>query len=261
MNQTNISTYGLGRGHLERHLRVRRLLRVAHAAGVLRLASARRTRSPRSARGGGTTSRATSPNWSSRVIVTFGYATFCARAEARGRSGTGASPRRRTEASGSPARAGARTSPARPSRCLPVGLVAAAVRGLADRDVGERVARLDALVGGHVELRVDRRADDLRAVELRRQEQLEVRLVPDRAARHRRRSRRACRCSAPRACARSASGCSGSSAGRFGVLPPFAHFGVPRDRDHAPAGRSAAPCARARRGRSAGTRGRRRSSG
>ena len=64
-------------------------------------------------------------------------------------------------------------------------LVTAARRGLADRDLGQRVARLDAGIGRLEELRVVRGADDLLADELRRQEQLQVRLVPDRPERHR----------------------------------------------------------------------------
>ena len=63
-------------------------------------------------------------------------------------------------------------------------VVVPAVRGLAGRDERVLVARLDPLVGGHEELRVDARADDLRAAELRRQEELQVRLVPDREPSH-----------------------------------------------------------------------------
>src|SRR5207253_1204576 len=59
-------------------------------------------------------------------------------------------------------------------------LVAPAGRRLADRDLRQRVAGLDAGVRRLVELRVVRRADDLLAGVLRGEEELDVRLVPDR---------------------------------------------------------------------------------
>ena len=58
--------------------------------------------------------------------------------------------------------------------------VTAAGRGLADSDLGQPVAQLDALVGGAVHGRVDPRRGRLAADVLRREELAEVRLVPDR---------------------------------------------------------------------------------
>ena len=59
--------------------------------------------------------------------------------------------------------------------------VASARRGVADRDLRERRALLEAGVRGAVELGVVRRRDRAALrVELRRQEEVEVRLVPDR---------------------------------------------------------------------------------
>src|SRR5439155_4045391 len=64
--------------------------------------------------------------------------------------------------------------------------VVTAVRRLARGDERPRIAGLDSLVRGHVELRVLGAADDLAAgAELRRQEEREVRLVPDSPARDR----------------------------------------------------------------------------
>ena len=64
--------------------------------------------------------------------------------------------------------------------CRPV---ATPVRRLADGDERARVSPLDAGVRRLVELQIGRDAHDLAAGELRRQEEAEVRLVPDRPAR------------------------------------------------------------------------------
>ena len=73
-------------------------------------------------------------------------------------------------------------------------LVAPAWRGLADRDLRRPISCLDARVGGRCELRVVRRRDrPARRVELRREEVLEVRLVPDRPEPHERESLEAAR--------------------------------------------------------------------
>ena len=62
-------------------------------------------------------------------------------------------------------------------------LVAAVRRRRADRDLRARVAGLDPGVRGGVHLRVEPRADRAAlGVELRREEELQVRLVPDRVA-------------------------------------------------------------------------------
>ena len=71
-------------------------------------------------------------------------------------------------------------------RAVPAQRLVAPARGrLADRHLGQWVARLDAGVRGLVELRVVRGADDRLADELRRQEELQVRLVPHRPERNR----------------------------------------------------------------------------
>ncbi len=184
------------------------------------------------------------------------------RARGTDRSGTGASPRRRTAASESACESRLRERGGR-DRVAHAGdrLVAAAVRGLADRDERVRVARLDPLVRGQVELRVGRRADDLVARELRRQEELEVRLVPDRPARRPSRSWRVAVVARAPASARTASGCSGSSAGGSASGPRSPTSGVPEIVDHHLEVVARRRCRRARRGRRAGTPGRRRSAG
>ena len=86
----------------------------------------------------------------------------------------------------------------RPGECvadLPFEhLVAAGRRRAADRDLRVAVAGLDARVGGGGELRVVPRRDrPALRVELRREEELQVRLVPDRVEAHVREARVAAR--------------------------------------------------------------------
>ena len=166
MNQMNISHVRARGRELKRLLHVRGLLRVAHAADATAYSGF--VCSPYSVTqigtAGGTTSASRRRTCSSSRSRRSGTRPS-GRGRARRRSGTDASPRRRTGASGSPRRAAARRSPVRPSRCrrrsggcLPrfeVSPAATSAFGLPG---------LDALVGGHVELGVDARADDLAAL-------------------------------------------------------------------------------------------------